>query len=121
MKISRMLVFGVGSLSAAVLFGCASAPPPTTQAALARTAVDNAVAAGAKEFAPAELQAAVDKVEKMSSALKAGQYERARNLAEAAEMDARLAETKTRSAKAEQTAEDLQQEISILRLEPQTR
>jgi hypothetical protein len=121
MKFSRILLIGAGSFSTAVLLGCVSMPPPTTQAALARTAVDSAMAAGAKEFAPTELQAAIDKVGKMNSALSAREYERARNLAEAAEMDARLAETKTRSAKAEQAAEELQQEISTLKLEPQTR
>lgn len=119
MKTSRIFIFSGGLLLIAALSGCAGAAP-TTQAALARTAVANAVAAGAGKYAPAELTTAEDKIEQMNSALQTRQFDTALNLAEQAEMDARVAEIKARAAKAEQLANDLQQGASTPQIEMQT-
>jgi hypothetical protein len=100
------------------LFACVTAPP-TEQVAVARAAVEDAVAAGATELAPLELKTAQDKVEQMAVAMQAHQFDSARRLAEQAQLDAKLAETKARAAKADKAARELEQGISILRRETQ--
>jgi hypothetical protein len=108
-----------GAGLATLLSGCATAP--IEQAALARSAVDDAVNAGANEFAAADLASAQGKIHGMDAALEQRQFDIARRLAEQAELDARLAETKARSAKAEMAASELQESISILRRETQSK
>jgi hypothetical protein len=119
MKPTLREVRAVGIATAmTILVGCASAPP-TEKAAVARAAVDDAVAAGATELAPLELKTAQDKVEKMTVAMKAEHFDEARYLAEQAQADAKLAETKARAAKADKAARELEQGITILRRETQ--
>jgi hypothetical protein len=101
-----------------MLVGCASTPP-TEKVAVARAAIADAVAAGANELAPLELKTAQDKSEKMTLAMQAKRFDQAGSLAEQVQADAKLAETKSRAAKADKTARDMEQGISILRRETQ--
>lgn len=109
-------VTGIG-LAAAIVAGCASVPAPTEQIAVSNAAVANAVGAGGPEFAPAEMRAAQDKLSRANQAMAAKDYERARWLAEEAQVDAQLAVTKARSAKAQKAAYALQEDSRVLREE----
>ena len=95
--------------TALVVAGCASTPPPTDKVAVAKTTVENAATSDTVEFAPVELKAARDKLEEAERLMAEKEYAKARQLAEQAEVDARLAQTKatsTRAQKAVAAAED---------------
>ena len=111
-------ISGIG-LAAAVMAmaGCASVPAPTEQLAVSKAAVANAVGAGGTGFAPAEMRTAQEKLDRANQAMAAKDYERARWLAEQAQVDAQLAVTKARSAKAQKAAYALQEDNRVLREE----
>jgi hypothetical protein len=75
----------------------------------------------ASEYAPAEMQRAMDKLGRAKQALADEKYEDARRLAEQAQIDAQLAEAKARSENARQMAQQAQQTIEALRREAETR
>lgn len=104
---------------AALLFaaGCASVPAPTEQMALSRSAVSEAQSAGAPEFAPVEFRSAQAQLEEARTAFQRENYLAARRLAERAEVDAKLAETKARSAKANRAVAELRHGVEVLREE----
>jgi len=104
-------------LASAVMAGCASIPAPTEQLAVSKAAVTNAVDAGGTEFAPAEMKTAQDKLDRANQAMAAKDYESARSLAEHAQVDAQLASTKARSAKAQKAALAVQEDSRVLREE----
>ena len=99
-----------------VLAGCAG-NPPTEQYAVTQSAVNNAVSAGATEYAPVEMKAAQDKLKEAELAMHDKNYEDARRLSEQAEWDARVAERKAQAAKAEKAAQDAQTAVQQLRQE----
>ena len=108
------------SLGLLALTGCApSMQPPTSQMALAQSAVDKATAAGAYEYAPLELKMAQDKVEQAKTAMNAKDYVKAERLLEQAEIDAQLAEAKSSTTKSQKAVDSLQQGIDLLREEIQ--
>ena len=111
-------ISGIG-LAAAVMAmaGCASVPAPTEQVAVSKAAVANAVGAGGTEFAPAEMRTAQEKLDRANQAMAAKDYERARWLAEESQVDAQLAVTKARSAKAQKAAYESQENSRVLREE----
>lgn len=121
-KTSRQLKGTVRTLSVAVaalglMAGCASTPAPTEQMALSRAAVDTAMSAGGNEYAPVQLQAAMNKMDAAEKALLKEDYAQARKLAEQAEVDAKLASAMARSAKAKKASEAVQDDIRVLRQE----
>src|ERR1700686_2246624 len=93
---------------AVVIAGCASVPPPTEQMAVSKAALANAVSAGGNEYAPVEMRTAQEKMDRANRAMEREDYENARWLAEEAQADARLAEKKAQSAKAEKAASAMQ-------------
>jgi hypothetical protein len=100
-----------------VLAGCASTPAPTEQMAVSRSAVANAVSAGGTEHAAVEMKSAQDKMDRANRAMGKEDYDEARRLAEQAQADARLAEKKAHSAKAEKAAAVTQEDTRVLREE----
>lgn len=112
----QMAVGAIG-FAAVVVVGCASVPPPTEQMAVSKSAIANAVSAGGSEHAPTEMRAAQDKMDRANRAMGKEDYEDARRLAEAAQADARLAEKKAESAKAQKAARVTQDDIRVLREE----
>jgi hypothetical protein len=72
------------------LAACASVPPPATDLASARAAVEQAGPV-ATRYAPAELAAAQKKLQRAEEALARDDRVQARRLAEEAEVDARFA------------------------------
>lgn len=91
--------------------------PATADVAVARNAIETAVSAGAADHAPDELMAARDKLQRASTALAAKDYDRARDLAQQAQADAKLAQSRTASAKATAAAEAQKEGVRVLREE----
>ncbi|WP_155831724.1 DUF4398 domain-containing protein [Hylemonella gracilis] len=88
-------------ISTLILAACASGPPaPTAQLAASSAAIDQAVDAGASDLAPSELSTARDKLERAYLAMKNNNNVQALILAEQAQVDAQLAVTRARTAKA---------------------
>lgn len=101
----------------AVISGCASTPAPTEQMAVSRSAISNAVSAGGSEHAAIEMSSAQEKMNRANLAMAREDYDTARSLAEEAQADARLAEKKAHSAKAQEAANVMQDDIRVLREE----
>lgn len=111
-----LTIIGIGIASVSIA-GCASLPPPTEQIAVSKVAVSNAASAGGNEFATADMRAARDKLDRAIQAMTAEDYKTARLLAEQAEVDAQLAASKARSAKAQKAADTVQEGSRVLRKE----
>ncbi len=103
--------------SAALVAACASTPAPTEQMAVSKSAIANAVSAGGPEYAAVEMKSAQDKMDGANRAMAKEDYDVARALAEQAQTDARLAEQKAHSAKAQKAAAVMQDDIRVLREE----
>ncbi|SDH55602.1 protein of unknown function [Duganella sp. OV458] len=102
------------------LSGCASdKTPATADVAVSRAQVAAATSAGAADLAPAEMQAAREKLMRANQALAAKDYKTAQDLATQASADAQLAQSKANSAKATTAADELQNNIRLLREEVQ--
>ena len=98
------------------LAACASdKAPATADVAVSRAALANATSAGAADLAPAEMQSAREKLMRANQALAAKDYKTAQDLATQASADAQLAQSKANSAKATTAADELQQNIRMLR------
>jgi Domain of unknown function (DUF4398) len=108
---------GVTAVSAIFITSCASIPAPTEQMAVSKVAVSNATSAGGNEFAPLQLKSAMEKMDGAERGMAVENYLEARQLAEQAEVDAQLATTTARSAKAQKAASALQEDNSVLRKE----
>lgn len=99
--------------------GCTSSlkAPATADVAVTKATLDNATQAGAAELAPAEMAAARDKLAMANQALAAKDYKGATDLANQAQADAKLAQGKANSTKAQIAANALQDDIRVLREE----
>lgn len=106
------------ALCVVVLSACSSMKTPATaDVAVSREAVASAASSGAPELAPAEMAAARDKMMRANQALAAKDYRTAQDLAQQAQADAKLAQSKANSAKATEAANALQDDIRVLREE----
>jgi hypothetical protein len=101
------------------LTACALTPPPTEQVAVARASLSQAQTAGANELAPLELTSARTKLEQAEAAMVRRDFERARQLAEEADVDARLALIKSESTRQQRAVAELRQSIDVLQQELQ--
>lgn len=117
MKRRYRIVSAVSMVSALFLIGCASIPPPTGQMAVSKSALANAMSAGGSEYAAVEMKSAQDKLDRANRAMEKKEFEDARWLAEQAQVDARLAEKKAHSAKAQKAVAMMQDDIRVLREE----
>lgn len=99
--------------------GCGSRlkTPATADVAVSKAAVENAAGAGGAQFAPVEMNAAREKMALANKAMLAKDYKLAIDLASQAEADAKLAQGKANSAKAQTAADALQEDIRVLREE----
>lgn len=104
--------------AAVCLVGCAQKQVvPSSEMALAEDAVAEASSAGAYEFAPLEIEMAEDKIEQAKIAIQAKNNLEAKRLLEKAQVDAKLAESKARTAKTQKSVNELQKSIDVLREE----
>jgi hypothetical protein len=119
MRINTKQWFAALSIVAlSVTTGCSSLKTPATaDVAVSKAAVDSAAGAGAMEFAPVEMNSARDKMVRANKAMASKDYQLARDLAAQAQADAKLAQGKANSAKAQTAADALQDDIRVLREE----
>jgi hypothetical protein len=83
---------------ALVLAGCASTPPPTGLLNGAESAVAEAREVGADDYAPVELGFAEERLAAARQAMAERDYELAREQAQAATLEASLAQARSRAA-----------------------
>ena len=116
---SRWLRPGTAVLAATVLTlgACATTPVPTEQLAVTTAAVAHAVSAGGQELAPTEMGAARDKLVRAHLAVAAKDNGQALRLAQQAQVDAQLAESKAEALKARKAQAELLEAARVLREE----
>ena len=105
-------------LTLVALGACSSTPKPTEQMAVSRTTV-NRVAAEPEVSAnaPVDIQKARDKLMQADKAMAEKNYKMARRLAEEAEVDARVAETRADAAQNANNLKQVQDSIRTLQEE----
>jgi hypothetical protein len=99
------------------LGGCATAPMPTEQLAVAEAAVQRANTSSTQEAAPGELATAVGKLARARSAVAAGDAVLARRMADEATVDAQLADQHAAAARAGLAARESENAARVLREE----
>lgn len=99
--------------------GCATRTQTdaTANVAVSKEAVDNAAGADGLQFAPVEMASAREKLTLANKAIAARDYKAATELATLAQVDAKLAQSKAKSGKAQAVADALQDDIRVLREE----
>lgn len=108
----RPLAPGPRTLALAAVFGlaaCAGTPAPTAQLGASSEAVMAAERAGALQYAPVELQSARDKLAAAQAAVRDEENERARRLAEQAQVEAELATVRAQAAVTQEAASAVRQ------------
>jgi hypothetical protein len=104
--------------SVLLMAGCSSLKAPATaDVAVSKAAVENAVGAGGVEFAPIEMNSAREKMALANKAMANKDYKLAVGFANQAQVDAKLAQSKANSGKAQMAADALQDDIRVLREE----
>jgi hypothetical protein len=120
MKNSKRWFAALCGVAAIFAVGCSSLKTPATvDVAVSKEAVDNAAGAGGAQFAPLEMTSAREKLALANKAMLAKDYKLAVDLASQAQADAKLAQGKANSAKAQVAADALQDDIRVLREELQ--
>jgi hypothetical protein len=115
---SRQLMLAICGAALILTVGCTSLKTPATaDVAVSKAAVDSAASAGGTQFAPAEMAAAREKMARANKAMAEKNYELAIDLAAQAQADAKLAQGKANSTKAQAAANALQDDINVLRSE----
>lgn len=111
-KTSALLVMVAGGLVA-----CSSAPKPSAEMALTRSALQSAELAGAADLAPIELRLAREKQELAESALRKENYVQARERTEQARVDADLARARAEAEKSRLALKEIDDSIQLMRNE----
>jgi hypothetical protein len=107
------------AIAAAVcaVVGCASTPIPNEKIAVAKASVQRAEQSGAPEFAPVELAAARDKLNRAEKSASAREAQPATLLAEQANADAQLAEATALQQRSHKAATEFDASMLALRQE----
>jgi len=108
---------GIVAVAIIGLVGCASTAPPTEQMAVAEASVQRATTTSTSENAGVELQVATAKMASARQAFVSKDYDRARQLAEQADVDAQFAELRAQSARSRKAAQESQDAARALREE----
>jgi hypothetical protein len=117
-QVVRLLGLTVLTALTLSLMACATRlPAPTQELSLSRAAIEAAARAGAAELAPTELNIARQKQAMADTAMTQEQYGQALLLSNEVQVDARLAEAKARSARANRAAGEIREDGRVLRQE----
>jgi len=108
---------GIAAVAIIGLVGCASTAPPTEQMAVAEASVQRATTTSTSENAGVELRVATAKMASARQAFVSKDYDRARQLAEQADVDAQFAELRAQSARSRKAAQESQDAARALREE----
>jgi Domain of unknown function (DUF4398) len=113
------LLMAVVAITVLTTAGCASTAPTasTNQIAVTTAALSHADSAGGAETAPEDMARARDKLTRANAALASRDFSLALSLAEEAQVDALLAESRARAAKAQRAATELREGRRVLREE----
>lgn len=103
--------------TAIAMAGCASAPVPDEQLAVAQSAVTRASTAATSEVAGDQLRLAVSKLARARAAVAAGDPEGAKRYAEQAELDAQVAEMHAQTVRSRKAAQESEDASRVLREE----
>lgn len=112
-----VMVLSLAATLGLTLAGCATAPVPDEQMAVAEAAVTRASSASTGESAPMELRRATGKLAEARAAKAAGNAGLALRLAEQAELDAQVAESHAQTVRARQAAHESEAAAIALRAE----
>lgn len=113
-KIIRVGILGCSS----VLFvaGCATkGEAPNAMLMQTETSINDAVEADARNYAPDELQEAQKQLDYAKNAIENENYKEARRFLSEAQVTAEYASVKSRSAKSQEAADTIRQDIETLR------
>ena len=114
----RDLQVAAAATLAIVLAGCGTKTPrPTSELALAGSALKSAEQSGAREFAPIELRLAREKKDAADKAIAEKKYAKARYLTEEALVDAELARAAADTEKTRLELKRAHDNIELLRTE----
>lgn len=117
-KSSRQWFTVLCGAAVVLMVGCSSMKTPATASiAVSKAAVENAAGTGGAEFAPVEMNSAREKMALANKAMAGKNYKQANDFATEAQADAKLAQGKANSAKAQTAANALQDDIRVLREE----
>jgi hypothetical protein len=106
----------IGSL--ALLSGCATTPlAPSTEMTKAKSAIEQAEHAGAREYATDDLNSSVQKMAQGEAAAAKGQKAQSEQLFQESYADAHLAQISAQSAKSAKDAADVDRGIATLQTE----
>ncbi len=97
------------------LAACASTPIPNEKLAVAKASVQRAESSGAPELAPVEMAVARDKLARAEKAAAAREAEPAAQLADQANVDARLAEATAEQQRSRKAAMEFDANMQALR------
>ena len=97
--------------------GCSSVPKPIGEIAGAKAQIETAVTNEAGNFAAVELDRAKSKLRRAERAVEEKEYLTAKQLADEARSDARLATAKASSARAKQSAQDMKDTVQSMERE----
>ena len=115
-RITKMRLAVLCGVALVLTVGCSSLKTPATaDVAVSKAALENAAGAGGVEFAPVEMNSAREKMALANKAMADKNYKLAVDLAAQAQADAKLAQGKANSAKAQAAANALQDDIRVLR------
>ena len=115
-RLARLASVTVLALAAAA---CANAPLKSDKLAMAQDSMLHASQMGGNDYAPMDMQAARERLDRAQLALAAGDLKQADALSDEALVNTRLAETRVQSAKAEKAASELRQDRRTLQIELQ--
>jgi hypothetical protein len=115
---SRMTKCAAACVAIAIgLAACASTPIPNEKIAVAKASVQRAEQSGAPELAPVEMAAARDKLARAEKAAADHDAQPATQLAEQANVDARLAEATAQQQRSHKAAMEYDASMQALRSE----
>jgi hypothetical protein len=115
---SRMTKCAAACIAVAIgLAACASTPIPNEKIAVAKASVQRAEQSGAPELAPVEMAAARDKLARAEKAAADREPQPATQLAEQANVDARLAEATAQQQRSHKAAMEYDASMQALRSE----
>jgi len=111
--------FAVPALVAVLLMitACSSAPKPTAELILTEAALQNAEAAGAREYAPIELRLAEEKKAEADAHMKEGAYDKARRAADESLANAELAKAKADVEKSRSAVNESREGLDLMESE----